>query len=140
MVMGSRRKNVEICAGKWWKWPGGGLYWKKYFDGLKKRMHVNQAIVAIARHLLTVVCSVLTNYEPYRHFSPDRIAYKYLTWLWALDKEQRQGMTHPQFARYYLMRLEIGDELNRVDLNPEFPYKLASMEEALAHRKLKPPE
>jgi hypothetical protein len=35
------------------------------------------AIAATARHLLTVVWSVLTNHEPYRHFSPERMAYLY---------------------------------------------------------------
>jgi hypothetical protein len=50
-------------------------------------------------------------------------------------------MTRPQFARYYLMRLGIGDELNRVALNPQFPYRLASEEEILALRPelLQPP-
>jgi hypothetical protein len=42
------------------------------------------------------------------------------------------GMTRPQFARYYLMRLGIGNELKRVALNSEFPYKLASVEEVQA--------
>ena len=40
----------------------------------------------------------------------------------AKKQEQRQGNTRPQFARYYLMRLGIGNELKRVALNPEFPY------------------
>jgi hypothetical protein len=52
-------------------------YWKKYFEELKRRMHPNRAIVAIARHLLTVVWYVLTRHEPYSHYSPERIAYKY---------------------------------------------------------------
>jgi hypothetical protein len=88
--------------------------------------------VTIANHLLVVVWYVLMKHDPYRHFSRERIAYKYLTWSWALDEEQR--MTRPQFARYYLMRLGIGDELKRVALNPQFPYRLASMEEGLALR------
>jgi len=98
----------------------------------------NQAIVTIAHHLLVVVWYVLTKHEPYRHYSSEWIAYrvgathKYLTWSWALDEEQRQGMTRPQFARYYLMRLGIGDELKRMALNPQFPYRLASVEEVLA--------
>jgi len=50
-------------------------------------------------------------------------------------------MTRPKFARYYLMRLGIGNELKRVALNPKFPFKLASAEEVLAHRpELRPPE
>ena len=49
--------------------------------------------------------------------------------------------TRPQFARYYLMQLGIGNELKRVALNPEFPYRLASVEEVLAIRpELLPPE
>jgi len=123
-----------------WRAVKSDPHWKKYFEGLKKRMHANQAIVAIARHLLTVVWSVLTNHQPYRHFSPERIAYKYLIWAWALQADERQGMTRPQFARYYLMRLGIGDELKRVALNPEFPYKLAPVEEVLElHPELRSP-
>jgi len=58
-----------------------------------------------------------------------------------VDEDQRQGMTRPQFTRYYLMRLGIGNELKRVALNPQFPYRLASVEEVLALRpELRPPE
>jgi len=39
-----------------------------------------------------------------------------------------------KFVRDYLMRLGIGDELKRVALNPQFPYRLASVEEVLALR------
>jgi transposase len=128
---------VEVA----WRAVKADPHWKKYFEMLQKRMHKNQAIVAIARHLLTVVWYVLTHHKPYQHYSPERIAYKYLTWAWALDTEQRQGMTRPQFARYYLMRLGIGDDLKRVALNPEFPYKLAPVEEVLElHPELRPPE
>ena len=127
---------VEVA----WRAVKADPHWKRYFEGLKRRMHPNQAIVAIARHLLTMVWYMLTRHEPYSHYTPERIAYKYLTWSWALDKEQRQGMTRPQFARYYLMRLGIGNELKRVALNPEFPYKLASVEEVQALRpELQPP-
>ncbi len=80
---------VEVA----WRAVKADPHWKKYFEALQLRMHKNQAIVAIARHLLTMVWYVLTRHEPYSHYSPERIAYKYLTWTWALDKEQRQGMT-----------------------------------------------
>jgi transposase len=119
---------VEVA----WRAVRADPHWKKYFEDLKKRMHTNQAIVTIARHLLVVVWSVLTHHEPYRHYTPERIAYKYLTWAWALHEDERQSMPRPQFARYYLMRLGIGNELKRVALNPEFPYKLASVEEVQA--------
>jgi len=128
---------VEVA----WRAVKADPHWKKYFEELKRRMHPNQAIVAIARHLLTMVWYVLIRHEPYSHYSPERIAYKYLTWSWALDEEQRQGMTRPQFARHYLMRLGIGNELKRVALNPKYPYKLASMEEVLALKpEFRPPE
>jgi len=128
---------VEVA----WRAVKADPYWKKNFEELKRRMHPNQAIVAIARHLLTMVWYLLTRHEPYSHYSPERIAYKYLTWSWALGEKQRQGMTGPQFARYYLMRLGIGNELKRVALNPKFPYKLASVEEVLAlWPELRPPE
>jgi hypothetical protein len=97
---------VEVA----WRAVKADSHWKKYFEELKRRMHPNQAIVAIARHLLTMIWNVLTRHEPYSHYLTERIAYKYLTWSWALDEEQRQGMTRPQFARYYLMRLGIGNE------------------------------
>jgi hypothetical protein len=128
---------VEVA----WRAVKADPHWEKYFDKLKQRMHTNQAIVAIARHLLTVVWSVLTHHEPYRHYTPERIAYKYLTWAWALHADEREGLTRPQFAHYYLMRLGIGSELKRVALNPAFPYKLASEEEVLALKpELRPPE
>lgn len=127
---------VEVA----WRAVRADPHWKRHFGELKKRMHTNQAIVTIAHHLLVVVWYVLTRREPYRHYSPERIAYKYLTWSWALTEEQRQGLTRPQFARYYLMRLGIGSELKRVALNPEYPYKLASEEEVLGLRpELRPP-
>jgi transposase len=111
-----------------------------HFEELKKRMHPNQAIVAIARHLLTVVRSVLTHHVSYRHYTSERIAYKYLTWSWALQEEERRGMTRPQFARYYLMRLGIGNDLQRVALTLDHPRRLASVEEILALKpELQPP-
>jgi hypothetical protein len=129
-----------------WRAVKANPHWKRHFEELKRRMHLNQAIVTIAHHLLVVVWHVLTRHEPYCHYSPERIAYrvgaahKYLTWSWALDEEQQQGMTLPQFARYYLMRLGIGDELKRVALNPQFPYKLASEEVQALRPELRPPE
>jgi len=60
-----------------WRAVRSDPHWKKYFDQLKMRMHTNQAITAVARHLLTVIWSVLINHAPYRHFSPERIAYLY---------------------------------------------------------------
>lgn len=115
-------------------------YWKQLFSALERRMHRNQAIVAIARHLLTVVWSVLTYLTSYRHYSDERIAYKYYTWSWQLNEAQRNGLTRPQFVRYYLMKLRIGSELQRVALDPRHPHRLASEAEILdLMPELKPP-
>ncbi len=107
---------------------------KRRFDELQRRMHRNQAIVAIARHLLELVWYVLTRRQPYRGFTQERIAYKYLTWAWQMKEEARDGLTRQQFARYYLMRLGIGHDLTRVALNPKYPRRLASEAELLALR------
>jgi transposase len=108
--------------------------WTCKFQELHKRMHRNQAIVAVARQLLELVWYVLTRRQPYRHFSHERIAYKYLTWAWQMDEAARDGLTRQQFARYYLMRLGIGHDLIRIALDPKHPRKLASEVDLLALR------
>ena len=108
--------------------------WKHRFQELQKRMHRNQAIVAVARRLLELVWYVLTRRQPYRHFSQERIAYKYLTWAWQMDDAARDGLTRQQFARYYLMRLGIGHDLTRIALDPKHPRKISSEAELLALR------
>jgi transposase len=108
--------------------------WTRKFQELQKRMHRNQAIVAVARQLLELVWYVLTRRQPYRHFSQERIAYKYLTWAWQMDEAARDGLTRQQFTRYYLMRLGIGQDLTRIARDPKHPYKLASEAELLALR------
>jgi len=107
---------------------------KHRFNELQKRMHRNQAIVSIARHLLELVWYVLTRRQPYRGFTQERIAYKYLTWAWQMKDAERDGLTRQQFARYYLMRLGIGHDLTRVAINPKYPRRLASEAEVLALR------
>ncbi len=108
--------------------------WKHRFQEMQKRMHRNQAIVAIARRLLELVWYVLTRRQPYRHFSHERIAYKYLTWAWQMDDEARDGLTRQQFTRYYLMRLGVGQDLTRIALDPKHPRKISSEAELLALR------
>ena len=108
--------------------------WTGKFQELHKRMHRNRAIVAIARQLLELVWYVLIRRQPYRHFSQERIAYKYLTWAWQMDEMARDGLTRQQFARYYLMRLGIGQDLTRIALDPKHPRRLASEAELLALR------
>jgi hypothetical protein len=97
-----------------------------------RSQHRNQAIMAIARRLLELVWYVLTRRQPYRHFSHERIAYKYLTWSWQMDEAARDGLTRQQFTRYYLMRLGIGHDLTRIALDPKHPRKIASEAEVLA--------
>jgi len=109
-------------------------HWKCKFQEMAKRMHRNQAIVAVARQLLELVWYVLTRRQPYRYFSQERIAYKYLTWAWQMEEAARDGLTRQQFARYYLMRLGIGHNLTRIALDPKHPRKIASEAELLALR------
>ena len=109
-------------------------HWKRKFQEMHKRMHRNQAIVAVARQLLELVWYVLTRRQPYRHFSQERIAYKYLTWAWQMDEAARDGLTRQQFTRYYLMRLGVGHDLTRIALDPKHPRKIASEAEMLALR------
>jgi transposase len=108
--------------------------WKHRFVELCRRMHKNQAIVVIAHRLLALVWYVLSRRQPYRHFSHERIAYKYLTWSWQLSEKDRDGLTRQQFTRYYLMRLGIGHDLNQIALNPRYRRNLASEAEVLALR------
>jgi len=108
--------------------------WERRFQELCRRMHRNQAIVVIAHALLKLVWLVLSRRQPYRHFSHERIAYKYLTWAWQLSEAERDGLTRQQFARYYLMRMGIGHELEKIALNPRYPRRLASEAELLTLR------
>jgi transposase len=105
---------------------------KRRFDELQKRMHRNQAIVAIARRLLELTWHILTSRKPYRGFTAERIAYKYLTWAWHVSEDGRNGLTAQQFARYYLMKIGIGSDLTRIALDPKHPRKIASEAEVLA--------
>ena len=109
-------------------------HWKVRFQELQKRMHRNQAIVAVARRLLELVWVVLTRRQPYRYFSHERIAYKYLTWAWQMDEAARNGLTRQQFTRYYLMRLGVGHDLTRIALDPKHPRRIASEAELLSLR------
>jgi len=58
------------------------LHWKAELARLQPRLGRNRAIVAIAWQILELVWSVLMRRQPYRGFSHERIAYKYLTWVW----------------------------------------------------------
>ena len=86
-------------------------YWAAQLKRLEKRMHRNQVYVAIARRLLVAIWHILTKREPYHHFDEETVAYKMLTWGWALDEKARKGMTRQQFAKYSLLRLGVGQDL-----------------------------
>ena len=51
-----------------------------------------------------------------------------------MDEAARDGLTRQQFARYYLMKLGIGQDLTRIALDPKHPRRLASEAEVLALR------
>lgn len=119
---------VEVA----WRCLKGNAYWKERFETFKKRMHPNQAITAVARHLLVIVWHVLSKQEPYRQITEERIAYKFLTWSWQLNDQQRDGLSRSQFVRYNLIRLDIGHDLQRIALNQKYPRRIAPAEEVLA--------
>ena len=121
---------VEVA----WRCLKGNAYWKERFETFKKRMHPNQAITAVARHLLVIVWHVLSKHEPYRQVCEEVIAYKFLTWSWQLSEKQRNGMSRPEFVRYNLIRLGIGADLERIVLNPKYPHRIAPVEKVLALR------
>ena len=104
-------------------------FWKQVFQRLTRRKRPNDAIVVIARNLLVILWHVLTRQQPYRRYSEERIAYKFLSWSWWLDEVQRRGMPRPRFARYYLMRMGIGHKLKRIAYNPKYPRNIAPPEE-----------
>lgn len=109
-------------------------YWKAQYEHLKKTKHANKAIVAIARKLLVSVWYILTKHEPYRHFDVETIAYKMLIWSQRMDEKALKGMTRPQFAKYGLLRLGVGQDLTRI-VRGNLPRRIAPAEEVL---KLKP--
>ncbi len=114
-------------------------YWKAQFKQLEKRMHRNQAIVAVARRMLVSIWHILSKREPYRHFDEEDLAYKMLIWAWAMDESSRKGMTPQQFAKYGLLRLGIGQDLERI-VRGGAPRRIAPTEEILALKpELAPP-
>ena len=114
-------------------------YWKAQFKQLEKRMHRNQAIVAVARRMLVSIWHILSKREPYRHFDEEDLAYKMLIWAWAMDENSRKGMTPQQFAKYGLLRLGVGQDLERI-VRGGAPRRIAPTEEILALKpELAPP-
>lgn len=106
-------------------------HWKAQFEDLKKRKHHSQAIVAIARKMLVVVWHVLSKQEPCRHSHDDDLAYKMLTWSQHLDEDALHGMSRQQFAKYGLLRLGTGKNIQRIVRNGK-PRRLAPADEVFA--------
>ena len=122
-----------------WRAIGSDPYWKAQLKRLEKRMHRNKAIVAIARRLLVSIWHILTKREPYRHFDEETIAYKMLIWSWAMDEKSRDGMTPQQFAKYGLLRLGVGQDLERIERGGALR-RIAPAEEIMALKpELAPP-
>jgi transposase len=114
-------------------------FWKAQYQRLRVRMHPNKAIVAVARRLLVSIWHILTKREPYRHFDEETIAYKMLIWAHAIGEKARNDMTKQQFAKYGLLRLGIGQDLERI-VKGGGPRRIAPAEEVLALRpELAPP-
>ncbi len=114
-------------------------YWAAQLKRLEKRMHRNQVYVAIARRLLVAIWHILTKREPYHHFDEETVAYKMLIWGWSLDEKSRKGMTPQQFAKYGLLRLGIGQDMERI-VKGGAPRRIAPTEEILALKpELRPP-
>jgi transposase len=114
-------------------------YWAAQLKRFEKRMHRNQAFVAIARRLLVAIWHILTKREPYRHFDEETLAYKMLIWGWAMNEKAREGMTPQQFAKYGLLRLGMGQDLERI-VKGGAPRRIAPTEEILALKpELRPP-
>ena len=95
--------------------------WKRQLKHLEKQMHRNKAIVAIARRMLVSIWHILTKRQPNLYFDEETISYKKLAsvplvgvWAWAMDEKSRSGMDPQQFAKYGLLQLGVGQDLERI--------------------------
>jgi hypothetical protein len=102
-----RRVMVEAA----WAAVRSSKYWQTQFDKLALRIGKEKAIVAIARKLLVSAWHVLSKQEADRHADAKKVAAKLMFWSWQLDDDLRDGLSTPQFIRYHLMRLGLGDDL-----------------------------
>jgi len=106
-------------------------YWKQRFQRLSRRKHPNKAIVAIARKFLVVVWHVLTESAADRRADDEMVAFQLMRWGWKLGKDQRGGITTPQFVRRGLMFLQMGEGLTHV-VRGGTARPIATVEEVLA--------
>jgi hypothetical protein len=89
-------------------------HWKTLFHTYQKRMSKAKAYVAIARKLLVVIWHVLSKRVIDCHSDENRVAYKMLSWAWQLDDHQRRGLSRPQFVRWQLLHMGIGNDLTHI--------------------------
>jgi transposase len=112
-------------------------FWKAQFQQLLRRKSKGKAIVAIARRLLVVVWNVMSERAADRRADPDMVGFKLMVWAWKLSQDERGGLTVPQFVRYHLMQLQLGDELTHLQRAQNRP--IPSVEELLKlHPELPP--
>lgn len=114
-----------------WRAADTHPYWKAQYEHLERRIDSNKAVVAIARKLLVAVWYVLTERTADRHADPDKVAFKYIMWSWKLDDARRKGMSTRQWARYHLMRLQLGEDLTHITRGGH-RYPIAPIEELQA--------
>ena len=122
-------------------------FWQVQFERLCRRMHQNQAILAMARQLLVVIWHVLTERVSDQQADPDMVAFphrgpagKLMTWSWKLTDEQRGGLTSRQFVRYGVLRLDLGHDLTHV-VRGRARRLIAPPEQVLVlQRELRPPD
>jgi len=115
-------------------------YWKAQYQRLSKHKHPNKAIVALARRLLVSAWHVLTKRETYRRSDDETIAYKMMIWSQRMDEKALRGLTRPQFIKYGLLRLGVGQDLTRIE-RKGVPRRIAPTDEVLQLRpELKPPD
>ena len=97
-----------------WRAADTHPYWKAQYERLERRIGSTKAAVAVARKMLVAVWHILTERTADRHADPDKVAFKYITWSWKLDDVKRNGMSTRQWARYHLMRLQLGEDLTHI--------------------------
>jgi transposase len=89
-------------------------HWREQFQRLADRVGRQKAIVAIARKLLVVIWHVLSAKVADRQAEPQQVARFFIRWGRQLRVKTTMGLKASEFARQYLDRLKLGQELERV--------------------------
>jgi transposase len=100
-------------------------HWKAELARLQPRLGRNKAIVAIARKLLIVVWSVLSQHRTDRFAEPEAIAQKLLKFAYQIGKNNRPaGQSAAQFVRQKLDMLHMGADLTSISWGSKKPIPL----------------